>query len=44
MLAIELDAELRDSFRAHTESKVIIALMKNGFYGCVDVWDEVLAS
>jgi len=46
VLVIELNAELRDSFRVHTESKVIIALMKNKhrFYECVDVWDEVLAS
>ena len=36
MLVIELNAKLHDSFRVHTESKVIIALMKNKhrFYGC----------
>ena len=44
LVIIELIAELRDSFRVQTESKVIIALMKNRFYGCVDAWDEVLAS
>ena len=46
MLVVELNTGLRDSFRVHTKSKVIIAVMKNKhrFYGCVDVWDKVLAS
>jgi len=46
VLVIEPNAEFRDSFRVHTGFKVIIALVKNKhrFYGCVDVWDEVLAS
>jgi len=36
VLVIELNAELCDSFRVHTESKVIVALMKNKhrFHGC----------